>query len=84
MTKRSDMETFIDFARSEFGQIDVVVNNAGIMPLSPLASLKVDEWDRMIDVNIRGFLHSIATSLPIMKRQGFGHFVNLHLSADTP
>jgi NADP-dependent 3-hydroxy acid dehydrogenase YdfG len=55
----------------------VVVNNAGVMPLSPLAALKVDEWNRMLDVNVRGVLHGIAAGLPIMKEQGFGQFVNV-------
>jgi NADP-dependent 3-hydroxy acid dehydrogenase YdfG len=55
----------------------VIVNNAGVMPLSKLEALKVDEWDRMIDVNIRGVLHGIAAGLPIMKEQGFGQFINI-------
>ena len=54
------MESFIDLAVSRFGRIDVMLNNAGVMPLSPLEALKVDEWNRMIDVNIRGVLHGIA------------------------
>ncbi|PKC53099.1 NAD(P)-binding protein, partial [Rhizophagus irregularis] len=52
-------------------------NNAGVMPLSPLEALKIEEWNRMIDVNIRGVLHGIATGLPVMKKQGFGHFINI-------
>ena len=59
------------------GAFDVVVNNAGVMSLSKLEKLKLDEWNRMIDVNIRGVLHGIATGLPIMKQQGHGQFVNL-------
>jgi NADP-dependent 3-hydroxy acid dehydrogenase YdfG len=77
VTRREDVEAFIGFARKEFGRVDVVVNNAGVMPLSPLDALKVDEWDRMIDVNIRGVLHGIAAGLPVMKAQGFGQFVNV-------
>jgi NADP-dependent 3-hydroxy acid dehydrogenase YdfG len=77
VTRREDVEAFIGFARGEFGQVDVVVNNAGVMPLSPLDALKVEEWDRMIDVNIRGVLHGIAAGLPVMKAQGFGQFVNV-------
>lgn len=77
VTKREQMQSFIDFALSRFGRLDVVLNNAGIMPLSRLEALKIDEWDRMIDVNIRGVLHGIAAGLPIMKKQGFGQFINI-------
>lgn len=71
------MESFIDLAVSQFGRIDVMLNNAGVMPLSPLDALKVDEWNRMIDVNIRGVLHGIAAGLPVMQKQGFGQFINI-------
>ncbi|PZE19879.1 SDR family oxidoreductase [Paenibacillus xerothermodurans] len=77
VTKREQMEAFIQLALDRFGRVDVILNNAGIMPLSPLESLKVDEWDRMIDVNIRGVLHGIAAGLPVMKKQGFGQFINI-------
>jgi len=70
-------EEFLALAEREFGRVDVVVNNAGLMPLSPFEALKLDEWNRMIDVNIRGVLHGIAAGLPIMKRQGHGQFINL-------
>lgn len=66
-----------DFAVSEFGKIDVWVNNAGIMPLSFLNKLKVDEWDRMIDVNIKGVLYGIAAAVPIMEKQNSGHIINV-------
>ena len=74
---RDDMETFVAFAESEFGAIDVLVNNAGVMPLSPLAALKIDEWNWMIDVNIRGVLHGIAAVLPRMEAAGSGHIINV-------
>ncbi|MAM72468.1 MAG: oxidoreductase [Tistrella sp.] len=77
VTDRDDMAGFAAAAREEFGRIDVIVNNAGVMPLSPLASLKLDEWDRMIDVNIRGVLHGIAAVLPVMTAQGFGQVINV-------
>ncbi|MFX3635566.1 MAG: SDR family oxidoreductase [Candidatus Pristimantibacillus sp.] len=77
VTNKEQMQSFIDFALSRFGRLDVVLNNAGIMPLSRLEALKIDEWDRMIDVNIRGVLHGIAAGLPIMKQQGFGQFINI-------
>lgn len=77
VTDAADVRSFVQSAREHFGRVDVVVNNAGVMPLSPLAALKVDEWNRMIDVNIRGVLHGIAAALPIMQAQGGGHFVNI-------
>lgn len=77
VTDRSDVEAFAGFARSEFGRLDVIINNAGVMPLSPLDTLKVDEWDQMIDVNIKGVLYGIAAALPIMKAQGSGQIINL-------
>lgn len=64
-----DMQAFVDEAHQAFGKIDVIVNNAGLMPLSPLDALKIGEWNQMIDVNIRGVLHGIAAGLPIFKKQ---------------
>lgn len=77
VTHLDQMESFIDLAVSRFGRVDVMLNNAGVMPLSPLEALKVDEWNRMIDVNIRGVLHGIAAGLPVMQKQGFGQFINI-------
>ncbi len=77
VTSREDTQDFADFAVAEFGQVDVIINNAGVMPLSPLASLKVDEWNRMIDVNIRGVLHGIAAVLPGMEARGSGQIINI-------
>ncbi len=72
-----DMQAFVDHAHAAHGRIDALVNNAGVMPLSPLSARKRDEWDRMIDVNIRGVLHGIAAVLPAMEQQGFGHVINV-------
>ena len=77
VTELAQMQAAVKLAIDRFGRLDAIVNNAGIMPLSPLASLKVEEWDRMIDVNIRGVLHGIAAGLPVMREQGYGHFVNV-------
>jgi NADP-dependent 3-hydroxy acid dehydrogenase YdfG len=77
VTSAEDMNAFVAKAVETYGRVDVIVNNAGVMPLSPLAERKVDEWNRMIDVNIRGVLHGIAAVLPMMRAQGSGHIVNL-------
>ncbi|WP_328304267.1 SDR family oxidoreductase [Streptomyces sp. NBC_00435] len=77
VTDAADVRAFVASARERYGRVDVMVNNAGVMPLSPLAALKLDEWDRMIDVNVRGVLHGIAAALPVMRAQGAGHFVNV-------
>ncbi|MFF9010280.1 SDR family oxidoreductase [Streptomyces goshikiensis] len=77
VTDAADVRDFVAAAQERYGRVDVMVNNAGVMPLSPLDALKVDEWDRMIDVNVRGVLHGIAAALPVMRAQGGGHFVNV-------
>lgn len=77
VTEASDVKAFVDEAYSWHGKIDVLINNAGVMPLSPLDQLKVEEWDRMIDVNIRGVLYGIAAVLPRMKAQRKGQIINL-------
>ena len=77
VTRLTDVQAFADFALERFGAIDVLVNNAGVMPLSPLAALKLDEWNRMIDVNIRGVLHGIASVLPHMTARKAGQIINV-------
>ena len=77
VTQREDVQAFADAAMAEFGRIDVLINNAGVMPLSPLAALKAQEWDWMIDVNIRGVLHGIAAVLPVMQAQNCGQIINI-------
>ncbi|MFD7630738.1 SDR family oxidoreductase [Streptomyces sp. NPDC059851] len=77
VTDAADVRAFVAAARERYGRVDVVVNNAGVMPLSPLEALRTEEWDRMIDVNVRGVLHGIAAALPVMRAQGGGHFVNI-------
>ncbi|MCA1971301.1 MAG: SDR family oxidoreductase [Caenispirillum sp.] len=77
VTSRDDVQSFANAAIEAFGRIDVVINNAGVMPLSPMAALKVDEWDRMVDVNIKGVLYGVAAVLPTMNRQGSGQIINV-------
>ncbi|MFD7019188.1 SDR family oxidoreductase [Streptomyces sp. NPDC059161] len=77
VTDPLSMRSFVQAALDRYGRVDVLVNNAGVMPLSRLDALRTEEWDRMIDVNLRGVLHGIAAVLPIMQAQGAGHIVNI-------
>ena len=72
MTQREQVNALVDLARRTYGRLDVMINNAGIMPLSLLEQLKVDEWERMIDVNIKGVLYGIAAALPVMRDRNRG------------
>jgi NADP-dependent 3-hydroxy acid dehydrogenase YdfG len=77
VSKLQEVQRLVDHAVASFGRVDVMLNNAGLMPLSPLERLKIDEWDRMIDVNIKGVLYGIAAVLPPMKAQKSGHIINV-------
>ena len=79
--RREDLVALVELACSGFGKLDVLVNNAGIGPISPLDDLRVAEWEEMIDINIKGVLYGIAAGLPVFRRQGFGHFVNIASTA---
>jgi NADP-dependent 3-hydroxy acid dehydrogenase YdfG len=77
VTRREQVEALVDAAVSRFGRVDVMLNNAGLMPNSPLERLKVEDWERMIDVNIKGVLYGIAAVLPHMQRRKSGHIINV-------
>ncbi len=74
--RREGLVTLVDLAQERFGRLDVLVSNAGVMPISPFDELRVDDWMDMIDVNVKGVLHGIAAALPVFREQGSGHFVN--------
>ena len=75
--KRADLEALVSLAVEKGGKLDVIVNNAGVGPISRFDELRVDDWDLMIDVNLKGTLYGIAASLPVFARQGFGHVINV-------
>lgn len=77
VTKREDVKQLIATTKKEYGKIDVLVNNAGLMAIAPISEDKVDEWDKMIDINIKGVLYGISAALPVFQEQGHGHFINL-------
>ena len=76
VTRRADVDALVNLAVERFGQLDVLINNAGIAPISALDELRVPDWEAMVDVNIKGVLYGIAAALPVFRRQGFGHFIN--------
>ena len=77
VTHCDQVKRLVDAAVQTYGRIDVMINNAGLMPHSPLERLKIDDWNRMIDVNIKGVLYGIAAALPYMKQQKAGHIINV-------
>ncbi|MBV9970351.1 MAG: SDR family oxidoreductase, partial [Xanthobacteraceae bacterium] len=77
VTKRADLEKLVALARERFGRLDVLISNAGAMPIGPMDDLAVDDWEQMIDVNIKGVLYGIAAALPVFRRQEAGHFINI-------
>ncbi|ASQ99917.1 SDR family oxidoreductase [Streptomyces sp. 11-1-2] len=74
--RRADLSRLVATARERYGKLDVLVSNAGISPISALDDLRVEDWEEMIDVNIKGVLYGIAEALPVFREQGFGHFVH--------
>ena len=77
VTQSAQVKKLVEAAVEKYGRIDVMINNAGLMPHSPLDRLKIDDWDRMIDVNIKGVLYGIAAALPYMQKQKSGHIINV-------
>jgi len=76
VTDAQSVNSFVAFAKDRFGRVDVLFNNAGVMPLSPMNALKTDEWNNIIDINIKGVLNGIAAVLPLMEEQGNGQIIN--------
>jgi NADP-dependent 3-hydroxy acid dehydrogenase YdfG len=79
--RRDDLSGLVKLASDRYGQLDVLVSNAGVMPISPFDELRVEDWEDMIDVNLKGVLYGIAAALPVFREQGSGHFVNLASTA---
>ena len=77
VTSQDDVNALIKGAVDTFGRLDVLVNNAGLMAIAPLSEARVDEWDRMIDINIKGLLYGVAAALPVFQQQSSGHFINI-------
>ena len=74
--QRGDLSQLVKLACDRYGKLDVLISNAGVGPISPLDELRVEDWEDMIDINLKGVLYGIAAALPVFRRQGFGHFIN--------
>ncbi|MDN3354319.1 SDR family oxidoreductase [Actinomadura sp. DC4] len=74
--RREDVSGLVGLARERYGRLDVLISNAGVMPVSPLDDLRVEDWEEMVDVNLKGVLYGIAAALPVFREQGYGHFVH--------
>lgn len=77
VTRKEQVQALVDIAVSTYDKIDVLINNAGMMPIAPMAEVRTEEWDNMIDINIKGVLYGIAAALPVFQKQNSGHFINL-------
>lgn len=77
VTQKTQVKALVTLAFTTYHKVDVLINNAGIMPIAPMSELRVDEWDNMIDINIKGVLYGIAAVLPLFQEQQAGHFINL-------
>ena len=77
VTDATQVQALVDAAVEKYGRIDVILNNAGVMPHSPLERRKIDDWNRTIDINIKGVLYGISAALPHMQRQKSGHIINV-------
>jgi NADP-dependent 3-hydroxy acid dehydrogenase YdfG len=75
--QRGDLSQLVKLACARYGKLDVLISNAGVGPISPLDELRVEDWEDMIDINLKGVLYGIAAALPIFRKQGFGHFINI-------
>lgn len=83
VTSKADVENLINAAIIAYGRVDVVVNNAGYMAIAPMEQARTDEWDRMIDINIKGLLYGVAAALPVFEKQKSGHIINISSVAGT-
>ncbi len=77
VTREAEVKALVQTAIDQFGRIDVMINNAGLMAIAPMNQLRTDEWDRMIDINIKGVLYGVAAALPHFEQQGGGHMINV-------